>query len=131
MGDSIAAAVRATQDAPGWLVLPGDLPLVLPQTLLTVAQALRDESIVVPSYQGERGHPVAFGARFRPELLRLSGPQGAAAIVRANRPSTLELDDVGVVTDVDTAEALAAASDRFFARFRSSSRKSSGSASDP
>ena len=28
MGDSIAAAVRATAGAPGWLVLPGDLPSV-------------------------------------------------------------------------------------------------------
>jgi hypothetical protein len=29
MGDSIAAAVRATRDAAGWLVLPADLPLIL------------------------------------------------------------------------------------------------------
>ena len=33
MGDSIASAVRATADAAGWLVLPGDLPLVLPSSL--------------------------------------------------------------------------------------------------
>ena len=40
MGDSLSAAVRATADAPGWLVLPADLPLVSPQTLLKVADAL-------------------------------------------------------------------------------------------
>ncbi|MFT4265815.1 MAG: NTP transferase domain-containing protein, partial [Xenophilus sp.] len=40
MGDSIAAAVRATREAPGWLVLPADLPLVRPQTLRRVADAL-------------------------------------------------------------------------------------------
>ena len=40
MGDSIAAAVRVTRDAAGWLVLPGDLPLVRPDTLQRVAQAL-------------------------------------------------------------------------------------------
>ena len=28
MGDSIAAAVRATIGAAGWMILPGDLPLV-------------------------------------------------------------------------------------------------------
>ncbi|MBU1359268.1 MAG: NTP transferase domain-containing protein, partial [Gammaproteobacteria bacterium] len=33
MGDSIAAAVRATAGAAGWLILPGDLPLVQPSTL--------------------------------------------------------------------------------------------------
>ena len=32
MSDSIAAAVHHTADAAGWLVLPGDLPLVLPAT---------------------------------------------------------------------------------------------------
>jgi CTP:molybdopterin cytidylyltransferase MocA len=37
MGDSIAAAVRATPDAIGWLILPGDLPLVRPETLQAVA----------------------------------------------------------------------------------------------
>src|SRR3954467_10452643 len=57
MGDSIAAAVRATRDAGGWLVLPGDLPLVKPQTLLTVAAALAHADVVVPVFRGERGHP--------------------------------------------------------------------------
>ena len=33
MGDSIAAAVRATSGAAGWMILPGDLPLVQAQTL--------------------------------------------------------------------------------------------------
>ena len=40
MGDSIAAAVRATADAPGWLVLPGDLPLVQGATLRAVLDEL-------------------------------------------------------------------------------------------
>ncbi|MDB5732286.1 MAG: hypothetical protein JWQ03_2181, partial [Variovorax sp.] len=37
MGDSIAAAVRATAEAGGWLVLPGDLPLVRSATLRQLA----------------------------------------------------------------------------------------------
>src|SRR5215213_8982752 len=41
MADSIAAAVRATPDAGGWLVLPGDLPLISPQSLRAVASALQ------------------------------------------------------------------------------------------
>ena len=32
MGDSIATGVTATQSANGWLILPADLPLVLPKT---------------------------------------------------------------------------------------------------
>src|SRR5512140_2609463 len=53
MGDSIAAAVRATRDAGGWLVLPGDLPLVQPRTLQAVAAALVRQPVVVPQYRGQ------------------------------------------------------------------------------
>ena len=40
MGHSIAAGVAARADAPGWLLLPGDMPMVKPATLLAVAAAL-------------------------------------------------------------------------------------------
>jgi molybdenum cofactor cytidylyltransferase len=113
MGDSIAAAVRATQDADGWLILPGDLPLVQPQTLHAVAAALARHAVVVPSYQGVAGHPVGFAATCRDVLLRLSGAQGAAPVVKAQRTlngvAELEVDDAGIVTDVDTVQDLAQA----------------------
>lgn len=113
MGDSIAAAVRATQDAGGWLVLPGDLPLVRPESLQAVAAALHDHAVVVPQYRGARGHPVGFGAVCREALLALQGERGAAAIVRgydaAVRVAHLDLDDPGIVTDIDTVDDLAKA----------------------
>lgn len=109
MGDSIAAGVRATPDAGGWLVLPGDLPLVRPESLRAVANALGAASLVLPFHDGVRGHPVGFGAQHREALQALRGPEGAAAIVRASRPVRLDLDDEGIVTDVDTVEDLARA----------------------
>ena len=113
MGDSIAAGVRATRDAGGWLILPGDLPLVRADSLLKVAAALAAHSVVLPTYQGRQGHPVGFAADCRDALLLLSGPQGAALIARAqamvNRALQLELDDPGIVTDIDTVHDLARA----------------------
>ena len=109
MGDSIAAGVRATADAPGWLVLPGDLPLVRPESLLAVARALQHASLVLPFHRGVRGHPVGFGRVHGPALQALRGAEGAAAIVRAAKPVRLELEDEGIVTDVDTVEDLARA----------------------
>jgi molybdenum cofactor cytidylyltransferase len=106
MGDSIAAGVRATADAAGWLVLPGDLPLVQPATLRAVAQALGQHAVVVPVYQGERGHPVGFAAGCGAQLMALGGEQGAAPVVKARGATLLAVDDVGVVTDVDTTEDL-------------------------
>lgn len=116
MGDSIAAAVRATPGAPGWLILPGDLPLVLPQTLLALAAALAQHEAVAPVHRGERGHPVGFAATCGPELMRLSGAEGAASVLKARTVVRLPVDDVGVVTDVDTLDALAAAEAVYQAR---------------
>jgi molybdenum cofactor cytidylyltransferase len=111
MGDSIAAAVRATAAAAGWLILPGDLPLVRAETLRQVAQALEAglAEVIVPVYQGERGHPVGFTAGCGPALMALQGDKGAAAVVRAYTVRALAVDDVGCVTDVDTVAALQAA----------------------
>jgi molybdenum cofactor cytidylyltransferase len=112
MGDSIAAGVRATHTASGWLVLPGDLPLVRPETLQAVADAIATHTIAVPHHNGQRGHPVGFAASCRDELLQLTGAQGAAAVVRAQPPGAvlhLELDDPGIVMDIDTVADLAAA----------------------
>jgi molybdenum cofactor cytidylyltransferase len=113
MGDSIAAAVASTQDAGGWLILPGDLPLVQPQTLQQVAAALAQHAVVVPRYQGAAGHPVGFAASCRDALLRLTGAQGAAPVVKARRAlngvADLEVDDAGIVTDIDTVQDLAQA----------------------
>ena len=122
MGDSIAAAVRHTSNATGWLVLPGDLPLVQPATLQAMAQVLLEEQAVVawPELAGERGHPVAFGGDCLPDLLALQGEKGAAPVVRKwaeqGRGLAVPVHDEGVVTDIDTVDALARAEARWHQR---------------
>lgn len=112
MGDSIAAAVRHTADAAGWLILPGDLPLMQPATLQQVAAALRDGyRAAQPHYRGERGHPVGFSDDCRDALMALEGNSGAAPVLRglrsAGQVADIEVDDLGVITDIDTLDALA------------------------
>ena len=113
LGDCIAAAVRATPDATGWLVLPADLPLITPETLLAVAESLERHDVVVPHYRGQRGHPVGFDRCCESALRQLHGPNGANSVVRAEAAVDgvfdLELDDVGIVTDIDTLSDLKAA----------------------
>ena len=109
MGDSIAAAARATPDAGGWLVLPGDLPLIHPDTLRAVARALAQHEVVVPTHEGQRGHPVGFGKDCGAQLRALTGPQGAASIVRARGAHELPVPDAGCITDIDTLQDLARA----------------------
>lgn len=116
MGDSIAAAVRATADAEGWLILPADLPLVLPETLRRVAAAPAEQTVVRPVYQGRQGHPVRFNRDCAQALTALGGEQGAAAVVRRHRLWTIELDDPGCVMDIDTVQELAQAQQLLHAR---------------
>lgn len=106
MGDSIAAAVHATPEAAGWLILPGDLPLIQPATLRAVAHALEHQAVVLPTFDGQRGHPVGFSTACRDELMGLRGNQGAVAVVRARDAMKLVVTDAGVVTDIDTLDNL-------------------------
>nr|WP_315496613.1 NTP transferase domain-containing protein [uncultured Rhodoferax sp.] len=103
MGDSIAAAVRATRGAMGgWMVLPADLPLVQPNTLVTIARAPLDGEVLVPWFQGQRGHPVRFAASCGDALASLEGNQGAAPVVSARTAIKIVVDDAGCVLDIDT-----------------------------
>ncbi len=109
MGDSIAAGVRATPDATGWLILPADLPLVRASTLLAIA-APASKAVTVPVHEGQRGHPVRFAAVCGPALLQLEGSSGAASILKAQMAAGavefIDVDDAGVVTDIDTLSDL-------------------------
>jgi molybdenum cofactor cytidylyltransferase len=109
MGDSIAAAVSARANAPAWLILPGDLPLITADTLLRVAQAPADAVVVRPRYQGELGHPVRFTAACGAALRALRGDQGAAPVAKSHPALLIDVDDPGCVTDIDTVQDLARA----------------------
>lgn len=102
MGDSIAAAVQATPAAAGWLILPADLPLIAAQTLLELAQAVPDAAVLVPVFDGQRGHPVRFGRACGAALARLQGVGGAASVAARYDVVCWPVTDRGCVTDIDT-----------------------------
>ena len=84
MGDSIAAAVQATwQSNPatsGWLILPGDLPLVHSDTLRAIAAAL------------QAGAPILCDARMVSEgITRSRLPADNAVICTLNDPAVREM----------------------------------------
>lgn len=109
MGDSLSAAVRARRDASGWLVALGDMPWVQPYTLAQVGAAMTADQACVPVYAGQWGHPVGFGARYGEALAALSGDQGGRRLLQAGQVLEVEVDDPGIVRDVDVPEHLAQA----------------------
>ena len=106
MGVSIAAGVSACPDSPGWLVLPGDMPMIQPATLLAVARELDHHAVAFAQYRGRRGHPVGFAAELYPELTALGGDEGARRIIARYPAFPVELDDAGILVDIDTADDL-------------------------
>ena len=108
MGHSIAAGVLARADSPGWLLLPADMPMVRPATLLAVAAALQHHAVAYAEHHGRRGHPVGFSAELYSELIRLTGDEGARRIVARYPGVGVNADDPGVLVDVDTEADLAA-----------------------
>ena len=79
------------------------------ETIARVADALQHAAAVVPTCNGQRGHPVGFAATHRDELVALRGATGARRVL-ARDPDTvmwLEVDDPGICRDLDRHEELA------------------------
>ena len=108
VGDAIAAGVSARTDATGWIILPADMPRVKGSTLRAVAHALQEHAVACAQYQGRRGLPVGFSAELYSELSVLSGDEGVRRVVARYPSEGVEVDDPGVLLDIDTVEDLAA-----------------------
>ncbi len=106
MGYSIAAGVAARSDASGWLILPADMPMVQPSTLRQVADELDGHAIAYAQHRGLRGHPVGFAAELYSELVMLTGDEGARRLLARYPAHGVEVDDPGVLLDVDTEDDL-------------------------
>lgn len=111
MAHTLAAGVRATQDANGWTIALADMPAISPAVLRAVSDALTlagRQGIAVPVWKGRRGHPVAFGSAWRDRLMALEGDAGARQILQAYPEAVIEVscDEQAILFDIDTADDL-------------------------
>lgn len=89
------------------LVVMGDQPALDPRVVARVlnAYAQGHGTIIVPTFGGQRGHPVLFDRRFWPDLLALE--RGAPRDVLAHYPDQVGLVQVStesILRDIDTPE---------------------------
>jgi nicotine blue oxidoreductase len=100
------AAVGA--DAAGLVVHPVDHPLVRADTVaaLIAAADSTGAALTLPVHGGERGHPAVFGAALFAELADPALEGGARTVTYRHLEGALlvEVDDAGVLTDIDTPE---------------------------
>jgi molybdenum cofactor cytidylyltransferase len=86
-----------------------DHPAVAAETVRTIVATFQQSGapVVIPTYQGRRGHPVLIGRQVFAELLELACDAGADSVVRRYRPATqfVAVEDEGIVMDVDDPES--------------------------
>lgn len=117
MGASLSVGVQTSLEIPpatlahlqGWLVALADMPHLQTLTIRAVVAALdNSDAIAAPRYLGQRGHPVGFGAAHAAALSALDGDTGARALLREGKVTWVDVDDPGVLHDIDTPDDLAA-----------------------
>ncbi len=109
MAASLTAALRHTKVSAGWIVALADMPFVQQTTIALVLQALQNGAdIVVPVFEGRRGHPVGFSRHHLPELLCLTGDQGARMLLQKYPVLEVAVNDPGILQDIDNPADLQA-----------------------
>ena len=101
--------VAAEELIPVGAEITADMPLIKCATLAAIVHELAaGRSLVAPTYQGQRGHPVGLGKRFGAQLLALDGDAGARDVIAAHQSELVlvECDDPGVLQDIDRREDL-------------------------
>jgi CTP:molybdopterin cytidylyltransferase MocA/pimeloyl-ACP methyl ester carboxylesterase len=120
----IESAMSAGADAA--LIMLADQPLIDSGCLRSLISRFDSKhEIVAASYSETIGAPALFSSRFFPELLQLSGDEGAGKWLRANRHKLTAVQIPEAATDIDTPDDLpkhGSARERFLA-FRRKQRK--------
>jgi len=110
MASSLRVGLGRVSDHVSVLAALGDMPWVRVDTLNRLIAGAGPGRIVVPVHDGRRGNPVLWDRVFFPQLLTLTGDAGARGLIAA-RPdavTAVPVDDLGVLRDVDTPDAVEA-----------------------
>ena len=109
MLSSIQTGFRALPpDAEAAVVMLGDQPF-LPSRVIDDVIAGYEEGhrgIVIPTFQGRRGHPVLVDLKYRQEVLALDPTDGLRRLMRVHPGEIREVEvgDANILRDLDTPE---------------------------
>lgn len=102
MARSLVCGLMHAPDAAGWVIALADMPFVQRATISALVAALAaGADIASPVYQGVRGNPVAFAAARRPDLLQLTGDEGARSMLKKSCVTEITVADPGIRQDID------------------------------
>jgi molybdenum cofactor cytidylyltransferase len=113
---SVQAGLRAIPEDRDILLWPVDHPFVDPRTLETLEAVRGTDQMAlwfIPTYHGRGGHPVLWRPSLRTDLLDLRSDAPLRSLLPEFGPQVrhVDVEDAGVVANVDTPEAYRAAYD--------------------
>jgi molybdenum cofactor cytidylyltransferase len=114
LSTSLQAGVRFLADrVDGIVVCQGDMPRVSAKhidLLLAAFDPAEGRAICVPTAEGKRGNPVLWASEYFSEILAVAGDVGARHLIGEHSESVyeVEMEDLGVLLDIDTPEVLSA-----------------------
>ena len=98
-----------THSAKAFLFTPVDCPTFHESTVAALIDSFRADAapFVIPKYRGKRGHPVLVNGSLTKEFMDLAPTEETRVVVNryADGIRYLDLDDSGVLADVDDPEA--------------------------
>ena len=109
---SICAGLRSLNgiDTDGIILCPVDHPLVSARLVSELVERFYEgkKAIVLPAFNGRRGHPAIFSSALYSELLAAPLEKGARAVVWAHAADVIEIptDEEGVVLNINDPDML-------------------------
>ena len=107
MGHSLAHGAQFAESWDGIAICLGDMPYTRVETLEALIghfRSLKDDRVIlIPTFHGDRGHPVLFGRDYLHDMAQLTGDQGARRIIEAH-PEYVHIfisEDTGILRDID------------------------------
>ena len=109
MLSSVICGFRALpKSASAALVFLGDQPMIPHEVADKIVKAWRvgNKGIVIPTFDGKRGHPVLFATKYMPEIEKLNPATGLRVLSEKYRSDVLEVECniPAILKDIDTPE---------------------------
>ncbi len=107
---SLQTALRALPaEVEGFVFTPVDSPSVGEETLAQLIEIFktREDAIVIPKFEGRRGHPVFVPGSLAADFLALAPTEETRAVINRNagRIVYVDVDDRGILADIDDPAA--------------------------
>lgn len=89
-------------NAPTFFITPGDCPLVKKETVQLLAK--HKGNVVIPSFDYKGGHPIKLSSEVKQKILETNPEGNLRVVLDGYEKQYMNVDDEGVLMDVDTPE---------------------------